>query len=61
MDPGFVAESGEWAALHGCPFRCSIGAGGASGMTRRRLVATKWQTGGDGKSAAEAATEQAGW
>jgi NAD(P)-dependent dehydrogenase (short-subunit alcohol dehydrogenase family) len=33
----------------------------ADGMTGRRLVATKWQTGGDGKSAAEAATEQAGW
>ena len=33
----------------------------ADGMTGRRLVATKWQTGIDGKSAAEAATEQAGW
>jgi NAD(P)-dependent dehydrogenase (short-subunit alcohol dehydrogenase family) len=33
----------------------------ADGMTGRRLVATKWQTGRDGKSAAEAATEQAGW
>jgi hypothetical protein len=33
----------------------------ADGMTGRRLVATKWQTGGDGKLAAEAATEQAGW
>ncbi len=33
----------------------------ADGMTGRRLVATKWQTGSDGKSAAEAATEQAGW
>lgn len=33
----------------------------ADEMTGRRLVATKWQTGGDGKSAAEAATEQAGW
>jgi len=33
----------------------------ADGMTGSRLVATKWQTGGDGKSAAEAATEQAGW
>jgi NAD(P)-dependent dehydrogenase (short-subunit alcohol dehydrogenase family) len=32
----------------------------ADGMTGRRLVATKWQT-SDGKSAAEAATEQAGW
>ena len=32
----------------------------ADGMTGRRLVATKWQT-GSGKSAAEAATEQAGW
>jgi NAD(P)-dependent dehydrogenase (short-subunit alcohol dehydrogenase family) len=33
----------------------------ADGMTGRRFVATKWQTGGDGKAAAEAATEQAGW
>jgi NAD(P)-dependent dehydrogenase (short-subunit alcohol dehydrogenase family) len=33
----------------------------ADGMTGRRLVATKWQTGSDGKSAAEAASEQAGW
>ena len=33
----------------------------ADGMTGRRVVATKWQTGSDGKSAAEAATEQAGW
>jgi NAD(P)-dependent dehydrogenase (short-subunit alcohol dehydrogenase family) len=33
----------------------------ADGMTGRRLVATKWQTGSDRKSAAEAATEQAGW
>jgi NAD(P)-dependent dehydrogenase (short-subunit alcohol dehydrogenase family) len=33
----------------------------ADGMTGRRLVATKWQTGSDGKSAAEAATEQGGW
>ena len=33
----------------------------ADGMTGRRLVATKWQTGGDGQSAADAATEQAGW
>jgi hypothetical protein len=33
----------------------------ADGMTGRRLVATKWQAGGDGKSPAEPATEQAGW
>jgi NAD(P)-dependent dehydrogenase (short-subunit alcohol dehydrogenase family) len=33
----------------------------ADGITGRRLVATKWPAGGDGKSAAEAATEQAGW
>jgi hypothetical protein len=33
----------------------------ADGMTGRRLVATKWQTGSEGKLAAEAATEQAGW
>jgi NAD(P)-dependent dehydrogenase (short-subunit alcohol dehydrogenase family) len=33
----------------------------ADWMTGRRLVATKWQTGSDGTSAAEAATEQAGW
>jgi 3-oxoacyl-[acyl-carrier protein] reductase len=33
----------------------------ADGMTGRRLVATKWQAGNDGRSAAEAATEQAGW
>lgn len=33
----------------------------SDGMTGRRLVATKWQTGSDGKSAAGAATEQAGW
>jgi hypothetical protein len=33
----------------------------ANGMTGRRFAATKWQTGGDGKSAAEAAIEQAGW
>jgi hypothetical protein len=33
----------------------------ADGMTGRRLVATKWQAGRDGQSAAEAATEQADW
>jgi NAD(P)-dependent dehydrogenase (short-subunit alcohol dehydrogenase family) len=33
----------------------------SDGMTGRRLVANKWQAGGDGKSVAEAATEQAGW
>jgi NAD(P)-dependent dehydrogenase (short-subunit alcohol dehydrogenase family) len=33
----------------------------ADGMTGRRLVAIKWQTGIDGKSAAEAAAEPAGW
>jgi len=33
----------------------------ADGMTGRRLVATQWLTGSDGKLAAEAATEQAGW
>ena len=33
----------------------------AGGMTGRRLVANKWQTGSDSQSAAEAATEQAGW
>jgi NAD(P)-dependent dehydrogenase (short-subunit alcohol dehydrogenase family) len=33
----------------------------ADAMTGRRLVATKWQNGNDGKAAAEAATEQAGW
>jgi 3-oxoacyl-[acyl-carrier protein] reductase len=33
----------------------------ADGITGRRLVATKWPAGSDGKSAAEAATEQAGW
>lgn len=33
----------------------------ADGMTGRRLVATKWQAGSDRKSAAEVATEQAGW
>jgi hypothetical protein len=33
----------------------------ADGMTGRRLVASKWQTGRDGKSAAEAAIEPAGW
>lgn len=33
----------------------------ADGITGRRLVATKWQNGNDGKAAAEAATEQAGW
>jgi NAD(P)-dependent dehydrogenase (short-subunit alcohol dehydrogenase family) len=33
----------------------------ADGITGRRFVATKWQTGVDGRSAAEAATEQAGW
>lgn len=33
----------------------------ADGFTGRRLVATRWQTGSDGKAAAEAATEQAGW
>lgn len=33
----------------------------ANGTTGQRLVATKWRTGSDGKSAAEAATEQAGW
>lgn len=33
----------------------------ADGMTGRRLVATKWRAGSDGKSAAEAATEQVLW
>lgn len=33
----------------------------ADGITGRRLVATKWQAGCDGRSAAEAAIEQAGW
>jgi len=33
----------------------------ADGITGRRLVATKWPAGSEGKSAAEAATEQAGW
>jgi NAD(P)-dependent dehydrogenase (short-subunit alcohol dehydrogenase family) len=33
----------------------------ADGITGRRLVATQWQTASDGKSAAGAATEQAGW
>ena len=33
----------------------------ADGMTGRRLVATKWQTGREGRSAADAATDQAGW
>lgn len=33
----------------------------ADGMTGRRIVATKWQTADDGRSAAEATTEQAGW
>jgi NAD(P)-dependent dehydrogenase (short-subunit alcohol dehydrogenase family) len=33
----------------------------AGGMTGRRLVASKWKNDGDGRSAAEAATEQAGW
>jgi NAD(P)-dependent dehydrogenase (short-subunit alcohol dehydrogenase family) len=33
----------------------------ADGTTGRRLVANRWQCGSDGKSAAEAATEQAGW
>ena len=33
----------------------------ADGVTGRRLVATKWQAGTDGRSAAAAATEQAGW
>jgi hypothetical protein len=33
----------------------------ADEVTGRRMVATKWQTGSDGTSAAEAATEQAGW
>jgi NAD(P)-dependent dehydrogenase (short-subunit alcohol dehydrogenase family) len=33
----------------------------SDGTTGRRLVATQWQIGGDGKSAAEAAAEQAGW
>ena len=33
----------------------------ADGVTGRRLVATKWPAGGDGRAAAEAATEPAGW
>jgi NAD(P)-dependent dehydrogenase (short-subunit alcohol dehydrogenase family) len=33
----------------------------ADGTTGRRLVATKWQTHADGRLAADAATEQAGW
>jgi len=35
--------------------------GEADGVTGRRLVASKWHAGRDGQSAAEAATEQAGW
>ncbi len=33
----------------------------ADGMTGRRLVATKWRTDSDGKAAAEAAIDEAGW
>jgi 3-oxoacyl-[acyl-carrier protein] reductase len=33
----------------------------ADGVTGRRLVANKWQSGVDGRAAAELATEQAGW
>jgi 3-oxoacyl-[acyl-carrier protein] reductase len=33
----------------------------SDGMTGHRMVATQWQTGIDGKSAAKAATDQAGW
>ena len=33
----------------------------ADGMTGRRLVATKWRMDSDGKAAAEAAIEEAGW
>jgi NAD(P)-dependent dehydrogenase (short-subunit alcohol dehydrogenase family) len=33
----------------------------ADGITGRRLVATKWRTDCDGRSAADAATDQAGW
>jgi NAD(P)-dependent dehydrogenase (short-subunit alcohol dehydrogenase family) len=33
----------------------------AEGITGRRLVTTKWQAGCDSRSAAEAATDQAGW
>jgi len=33
----------------------------ADGVTGRRLVATKWPAGCDGRSAVEAATDQAGW
>jgi NAD(P)-dependent dehydrogenase (short-subunit alcohol dehydrogenase family) len=33
----------------------------SDGVTGHRLVATQWQVGSDGKSAAKAATDQAGW
>jgi NAD(P)-dependent dehydrogenase (short-subunit alcohol dehydrogenase family) len=33
----------------------------ADAITGRRLVATGWKAGADGRSAAEAATDQAGW
>jgi 3-oxoacyl-[acyl-carrier protein] reductase len=33
----------------------------ADGITGRRLVASKWQVGGDGRSAAAAASDPAGW
>jgi NAD(P)-dependent dehydrogenase (short-subunit alcohol dehydrogenase family) len=33
----------------------------ADGFTGRRLVAAKWRAGSDGRTAAEAATESAGW
>jgi hypothetical protein len=33
----------------------------ADDVSGRRLVATKWHPGTDGQSAAEAASEQAGW
>jgi NAD(P)-dependent dehydrogenase (short-subunit alcohol dehydrogenase family) len=33
----------------------------ADGLTGHRVVATKWQSGIDGRAAAEAAIEQAGW
>jgi 3-oxoacyl-[acyl-carrier protein] reductase len=33
----------------------------SDGMTGHRMVATRWQIGSDGKSAAQGATEPAGW
>jgi NAD(P)-dependent dehydrogenase (short-subunit alcohol dehydrogenase family) len=63
MVPHSISEQAKSAMLDPSimvpPLLCLVSPE-ADGMTGRRLVASKWQTGVDGKSAAEAACEPAG-